>query len=122
MRSSSVEPRREAAWAASRNRLYVLTISLGQICFALRRLAQVEMRSAALLNADVENGLAVIATHGFQMRFDNARDLVQFGLGIALGRRQPVAFANAQSFADLGFGNFTKTVKVENIDTQVLRM
>ena len=49
---------------------------LGQSHVSLRRIAQIEMRSAALFNADVQNGLAVIATHGFQMRFDHPRDLV----------------------------------------------
>src|SRR6202023_4222514 len=33
---------------------------IGESHFSLRRLAQVEMRSAALFNTDVENGLAVI--------------------------------------------------------------
>ena len=94
----------------------------GQDCLALGRLAQIEMRSAALFNADVENRLPVIAAHGFEMRFDDARDLIQPGLGVTFGRRQPVAFANGQSFADLGFGNFVKTVKIEDIQPQLLRI
>jgi hypothetical protein len=78
------------------------------------------MRSAALLDANVEDGLAVIATYGFQMRFDYSRNLVHFSLGVALGRGHPISFANPQGFADLGFGNFTETVEVEDVDAQVL--
>jgi hypothetical protein len=55
------------------------------------------------------------------MRLDNSRDLVHFGLGVALGRRHAIALADAQSFADLRLGDFTETVEVENIDAQVLR-
>jgi hypothetical protein len=95
---------------------------LGEPYFPLRRLTQVEMRGPFLLNAHVENRLAVIATHGLQMRFDNARDLIYLSLGVAFGRGHPIAFTNAQSFADLRFANFAKTVEVENIDTQILRV
>ena len=80
------------------------------------------MWGTALFDTDVEDGLAVIAAHRFQMRFDNARNLVYLGLGVALGRRHPVSFLDPQSFANLGFGDFAQTVKVENVDLQVLRI
>ena len=99
----------------------MLTISSGSATVSVGRIAQFEMRSAALFDADVENRLAVIATHRFQMRLDHARDLVQPGLGVALGRGHPVPFLDPQSFADLGFGDFAETVKIENVDPQILR-
>src|ERR1700759_2393336 len=92
---------------------------IGKSDATLRRFAQIEMRSAFLLDADVENGLAVFATYGFQVRFDNSRNLIYFGLRVALGGRHPVTFAHAQCFADLCLGNFMESVEVENVHPQI---
>ena len=72
VRSSSVEPRRTAA----EKRFHETPVGGGDLLrqnfFSIGCVAHFEMRGAALFNADIENGLAGLAAHGFQMGLDYA--------------------------------------------------
>ena len=61
--------------------------ALRQADGVLRRISEIEMRRAFFLHADVQDHFSAVATHGFQMRFDDTRKLVQALLRVALGRR-----------------------------------
>jgi hypothetical protein len=86
-----------------------------------RRWPQFEMRRSALFHADIQDDLAAIATDHFQVRIHHAHDVNDPLFRVALGGRERVTFARAQSLPDLRLRDFVEPVEVERSDPQVLR-
>src|SRR5262249_46602315 len=91
---------------------------VGQPNLARRPRAELEVWRPTLFDSHEQDGPAVIATHGFEVRSNHAGDLLDTLLHVAFGIGKRVAFLRGQHALDSGGRNLMQTVVIQNADAR----